>query len=55
MQWAFLCCVQEKRLNIIVFPKCPTEIKLASVSGAPLIHHLLTISNMEMSLVWHNS
>lgn len=54
-QLAFICHVQEKSLRVIVFPKCLTEIKLDSVNGVPLIYHSLTISKMEMSLVWHNS
>lgn len=51
----FTCHVQKTSLRVIVCPKCLTEIKLYSVNGILLIYHSLTISKMEMSLVWHNS
>lgn len=55
MQLTFISHVQKESRRVIVFPKCLTEIKLYSVNGIPLIYHSLTISKMEMSLVWHNS
>jgi hypothetical protein len=51
----FTSCVQQRSLRVIVFPKCLTEIKLYPVYSILLFYHSLTISKMEMSLVWHNS
>lgn len=51
----YLACPKEKPEESLFFSKSLTEIKLDSVNGVPLIHHSLTISKMEMSLVWHNS